>query len=152
MAAESDDLVTVRRGDLCESREQFIAHQCNCVSKSGRGVAKSVFQRFPEANIYSRRAAEDTPGHIVVRGRVVNMLAQRYPGKAKYANDTAALRLEWFDACLDEIAQLPDIGSVAFPFRIGCGLAGGDWAEYESRLVAFASRHNIRVVLYKFEG
>lgn len=143
--------VTERRGDVCEAREQFIAHQCNCVTRTAQGVAKALFRAFPDADIYKARAAADEPGRIVVRGRVINMLAQRYPGRARYANDTAEQRLAWFAACLDEIGRLPEIGSLALPHGIGCGLAGGDWDAYRGAIETFAERHDVRVVLYKYD-
>ena len=40
----------------------------------------------------------------------------------------------------DEIRkQLPDLKSIAFPFQIGCGLAGGDWNVYLNETERFAN-------------
>jgi hypothetical protein len=43
------------------------------------------------------------------------------------------------------LAQAP---SVAFPYKIGCGLGGGDWAAYLPLLVAFARAVPGHVRLY----
>ena len=48
--------------------------------------------------------------------------------------DDASQRLQWFFACLDAISDIPDLTSVAFPYTIGCGLAGGHWPDYERAL------------------
>jgi len=54
------------------------------------------------------------------------------------------MRLQWFKQCLAEIEKvIRDTDVVAFPYNIGCGLAGGDWAQY------FAQRINAKVVVYK---
>ena len=51
-------------------------------------------------------------------------------------------------ATLKEIAELPELESVAFPYQIGCGLAGGDWKQYRAALEDFAERvkeRNVKV-------
>ena len=35
--------------------------------------------------------------------------------------------------------MLPELESVAFPYGIGCGLAGGNWEEYQAMLEEFAN-------------
>jgi hypothetical protein len=54
--------------------------------------------------------------------------------------DDEKQRLKWFKATLKQIAQLPELESVAFPYQIGCGLAGGDWKQYRAALEEFAER------------
>ena len=46
-------------------------------------------------------------------------------------------RQGWFQDCLDAIGKL-NLKSVAFPYDIGCGLAGGKWARYDDMLQKFA--------------
>jgi hypothetical protein len=42
--------------------------------------------------------------------------------------------------------------SLAFPYGIGCGLAGGDWKVYETMLRDWAAAHPlINVVLYQWQ-
>ena len=43
-------------GDLLGAPEQWIAHQCNCRSRSARGLAEHLFGRFPHANVYEVNA------------------------------------------------------------------------------------------------
>jgi O-acetyl-ADP-ribose deacetylase (regulator of RNase III) len=97
--------VTVINGNLLASPEQFIAHQCNCVTKKGRGLAKSMFAAFPEANAYSSRTAPSIPGTIDVKGKVINMFAQYSPGKNV---DELNNREEWFIKCLGKIAVIAE--------------------------------------------
>ena len=127
---------------------QYVAHQCNCLTRRSAGFAHEVFDRFPEANIYAERPDRDyrppphlMPGNIVVRGRVINMLAQYFPGVPRYpdsALDGRAARLRYFAECLVKVSRLPGIESVAFPWRIGCNMAGGDWDAYRRTIDAFA--------------
>ena len=73
---------------------------------------------------------------------MVNLHAQRYPGRPKYDNDSKQLREKWFADGLSELSQHNAFAqphqSVAFPIEIGCGLAGGDWESYRKMIQVFA--------------
>lgn len=134
---------------------QIIAHQCNCTSKTAKGLAKLIFDKYPYTDVYSSRESPSTPGTISVTGGkakgrwVCAMFAQIYPGKFSSKGnppDTASNRKKWFQECLSKIAKIKNIRSVAFPEKIGCGLAGGDWDNYLEMLDNFASANpNIKV-------
>jgi hypothetical protein len=97
--------VMQRRGNVLDAKEDFICHQCNCVTTTAQGLAKDVFERFPDANVYRIRRRADVPGDITVHGRIVNMYAQLRPG-APSRGDTADERIAWFNMCLLKISQL----------------------------------------------
>eukprot|EP00040_Diaphanoeca_grandis_P039976 m.260805 g.260805 ORF g.260805 m.260805 type:complete len:227 (-) comp40668_c0_seq1:103-783(-) len=149
-------------GDLLRATEQYIVHQCNCTSKSGRGIAKTIFQQWPHADVYRERAQKGVThslGTIVVRGGtagrrgVINLFGQHSPGKPRpTGSDTPASRLKAFENCLEEMKDIVGLESVAFPFQIGSGLAGGHWPSYEKAINKFATDVNdfgIRVSIYK---
>lgn len=154
-------------GNLLEAKETFIAHQCNCISHRAAHLAKSVFDRFPYADIYDERTPNWIPppsmqmGDIVVCGNgldcrfVINMLAQMYPGSPRYPGSTRdgfLARQKAFQSCLDKITLLPELdstASVAFPYRIGCGVAGGSWTVYRRMIRVFAEKVNASVRVYK---
>jgi hypothetical protein len=53
---------------------------------------------------------------------------------------------------LDQLALLRDLRSIAFPYGIGCGLAGGNWKDYSKLLEAFAEKvtgNGVSVTLYR---
>lgn len=124
--------INFKEGNILEVDDQYIAQQCNCVTQNYKGLSKDIVEKFPWAKFYS--IPNRTPGRIAIAGDekinhryVIGMYAQRYPGLAKWSNDTEEKRAQWFQECLDQIAQIPNIKSIAFPYNIGCGLAGGDW-------------------------
>lgn len=133
-------------GDLLTFDAQYKAHQCNAVSTTGAGLAVAVFKAYPEANIYRNRTAPSAIGTISVHGPVINMIAQYYPGKAYRANDGPLARLNAFRTCLLEIGKILNLQSVAFPFGIGCGLAGGKWSDYLPLLEDFSKKHPAVIV------
>jgi O-acetyl-ADP-ribose deacetylase (regulator of RNase III) len=142
--------LVIKHGDLLEASEEFIAHQCNCTSRGARGLAKAIFARLPDSNVYLERDRHSEMGTIAVRGRVIAMFAQRSPGYPKDSGgDTLTARVRAFKSCLKEIATIqPKPRSIAFPYLIGCGLAGGKWGSYLEAIEIFAEESGIRVTLY----
>lgn len=149
--------IPVIKGNLLDAPEDYICHQCNSITTKSKGLSSAIFERFPEADIYKDRQIPDTPGTIKIRGRIINMIAQYYPGPPKFGNDTTQMRKYWFSECLAEIeTHLKGKGTIvrlALPWRIGCGLAGGNWNEYLQVLEYFAAKNSdwISVVLYNNE-
>jgi uracil-DNA glycosylase len=131
--------------DILDSDARIIAHVCNCTTKgSAKGVANAIFDRYPYADVYKRRKNNDTPGRIRLCGgknekKIVNMFAQKYPGKPNETDDTYELRKKWFEECLMRISTIKNLRSIAFPCRIGCGLAGGEWSDYQTMLESWSN-------------
>lgn len=143
-------------GDLLEATETYLCHQCNCVTNRSKHLATSVFKKFPYADVYTSRKEPDTPGTVILRGDgksqryVAAILGQYYPGKTKYPNsnkDGWEARLSYFKKALKTLTKLE--GSFAFPWRIGCGAAGGNWEAYQKVLQEFSDEIQGEVVIYK---
>jgi O-acetyl-ADP-ribose deacetylase (regulator of RNase III) len=153
------------KGNLLDAKEQFVCHQCNCVTRWAAHLAKDVFQRFPHADVYPPRIPlgyRDQPGTIKVCGDgndqrfVIAMFAQVYPGssKAGYTSDVDSIpsRARYFKECLDKMANGLTMASVAFPWQIGCGAAGGDWGTYVDMICDFSDKTIADVTIYKLPG
>jgi O-acetyl-ADP-ribose deacetylase (regulator of RNase III) len=121
-------------------------------------LSKSIFTAFPYADIYSDRTDghRDEPGTVMVCGDgkeeryVANLLGQYYPGKSRYDNDSSEKRLKWFSDCLEALETLEG-ESFAFPCRIGCGAAGGDWKKYKELIDNFATRVDAEVFIIELK-
>lgn len=158
-SANAGGAVVVVAGSLFDATEQYVVHQTNCVTTKGAHLSADMFVRFPYADVYVDRlksGKRDAPGSIIVRGDgkeqryVINAMGQFYPGKSRFNNDTQALRRPWFQSCLDEIGKLTNLTSIAFPFKIGCGAAGGDWTLYSKMIEEFAKSHpHVKVAVYQ---
>lgn len=123
-------------GDLFDTSAEVICHQVNCMGKMGSGVAKQIRSRYPEVyQEYLAFCKEGCGDHFWVLGHsqivsghdgkiIVNMFAQSsYGYDGGLYTDYAA-----FQSCLNEIrSKLPNITSIAMPYKVGCGLGGGDW-------------------------
>ena len=160
-------MIEIVTGDIFESTDKYLCHQCNCVTHLSAHLAKDVFERYPYADIYTPRGNStyaDTPGTIIIKGNgvderyIVAMLGQYYPGRAKYPKsslDGIPVRQKYFYHCLLRLAKVPDLESVAFPWRVGCGAAGGDWERYLGIITNFANYvdgKGVKVRVYRREG
>jgi hypothetical protein len=156
-------------GDLLEASTDYIVQQCCCTAVKAQGLSQAIATKWPEANPYKGRrrlrynwaveADRAKPGTIAVYGRVVCAFAQVCQGKpgaykdplGQNAVDTAVDRVRYFKECLAAIQELKP-QSVAFPYKIGCGLAGGAWTIYETVLKEWvAVNPSIHVMIYKLK-
>ena len=161
--------VHITTGNLLDAEDDIIAHQTNCTSKGVAGLAQQIFARYPHADTYRDRKTPDVPGTIYIMGSpggermVANLNAQYYPGNPKQeGKDTAEARVQFFGACLHALAKhirnkMHGHVTVGLPWRIGCGLAGGDWDTYKRMIASWAndtysnSEHAVTVNIYQLE-
>lgn len=162
-------------GDLFDSKAKYIAHQCNCLTYRAAHLAKDVFARYPYADIYSPRHkivvndngekeivwSQDVPGNIIVRGNgkdqryVVAILGQYYPGSPKNTDsmlDGTQARQKYFHSALWKLTKIRNLESVAFPYCIGCGAAGGDWVVYNKIIENFAKYLNGKADIFIYKN
>lgn len=163
------EYIKIVSGDLLNADEEYICQQTNCISVNAHGLSKTIRNKFG-IDPYSHRKSlngrnhaipEDCDKHGTIKVyqkafqkeiKVICMFAQYGMGKPfSYGNnveDSFEKRLHWFKLCLFEIAKLKP-RSLAFPYNIGCGLAGGNWDDYFSALTYFSNYFKIPVTIYK---
>lgn len=127
--------IRYKEGDLLEATEFMIAHQVNCLGAAG-GLAAAVFDKWPEAGreyqtlvkTFGNGRSEKLLGGIHISTTpdykiVVDLFGQYYPGEdyRPYALRSAFRQLA-------SLAYQLDAG-VAIPYKISCGICGGDWNE-----------------------
>jgi len=138
------------KGDIFNTDIQYIAQQCNCVTTYGRGLFTAIKNKYKWADTYSTNKNR-IPGTIDIKGNgkdkrfVINMYAQKNVGKHSFEK-----RIEWFKQCLYQISQIDGISEIAFPYKIGCGMGGGDWSVYRQMIKTFSDENpNIQVFIIK---
>ncbi len=159
------------KGDVLESKADVIVHQVNCQGVMGAGLAKQIKEKYPvvfwaykalcdedkRIRMQTGQARSGLLGRVQVCykenypiGRVedpqviVNLFAQdRYGRDGRCYTDYDALRL-----CLERVNQRFAGKTVAVPYMMGCGLAGGDWSVV-SRIIEESLR-DCYVVLCEF--
>ncbi len=171
-SASTATVYKILEGDLLDCKADAIAHQCNCVTVSGRGLYSALVEKYPYSDVYSRRKSSKTRpklGSIEIcrsadaqSPSIVCLYSQLGPGKPGQASkkygikasaDAAEKRLEYFEAALSALAdaaQAEQWKMIALPYNIGCGLAGGNWEDYSRMLNQFAAKlPSITICLYK---
>jgi O-acetyl-ADP-ribose deacetylase (regulator of RNase III) len=162
-------IIDIINGDILNAKESYICHQCNCVTKTSYGLSKSISNKYIWADIYKTRSENkqnvqelDEPGTIIELEdpidpnkfhKVICFMSQIGPRKPNtykklylnIYNDTYENRKKWFRDCL-HILDENNYETVAMPYGIGCGLAGGKWDEY----IKMLKECQTKIVLYKF--
>ena len=131
-------MITHKKGNLLSAKEKVIAHQVNCFGAAA-GLAAAIFRKWPTAeNDYmqvvkrvqkasghtkallgmSQLTGQQRDGHIIC-----NLFGQYEPGPAYNPK-----RLEQALEQLGNTARIMN-WSVALPYKLSCGIAGGDWDE-----------------------
>jgi O-acetyl-ADP-ribose deacetylase (regulator of RNase III) len=152
-------MIKIIDGDLLEAKEKYILHQTNSITNNAGGLALYLFLKYPFADVYKNRIENDVPGTVKVCGNgkdqryVINAFGQFYPGPPKYQGiDTAEKRQEYFSQCLQQVSQIENLESIAFPYLIGCGLAKGKWENYLKMIGDFSnmdSMKDVSVIIYR---
>lgn len=154
-------------GDLLTSKEDYIIQQCNCISVKPHGLSKYIAEKRGCDPYSIRRCVGNKnlavekdraiPGTIYVKDSVICLFAQygmgqpyMYNNKNKQWRDGYQNRLQWFTEALEKIPLLePTPKSLGVPFKIGCGLAGGNWKQYKKILEEFSDKFGIAIKIYK---
>ena len=156
-------MITIKTGDLLQAEETIIGHQVNCYGVAG-GLAHWVFNRWPEAGrdygqlierihkIYNNEAGvksallgfmqptgELPDGHIIA-----NLYGQFQPG--------ADYRPKALEEALERLGDFARATgrSVALPYKLSCGICGGDWDEVQQ--IIERTMEGVNCVIYRREG
>lgn len=146
-------MITYRIGDLLAQPDlTHIAHQANLYHTFGSGIARSIKERFPDAykadlaTPYGKVSKLGTwslsPGNPVL----INLYTQRGISSVdrctSYVDmDKAFTSLSSFLASLNEPIRL------GIPYKIGCGLGGGDWEVVEAMLLKHFGQSPIDLII-----
>lgn len=162
------------QGNIFDSNADAILHQVNCQGVMGAGVAKQVREKYPFVyNLYKQLCnkdkifkdhlgfshsnllgyaqvcpinhEEDKLINLENKHYIVNLFAQDDCGSDKCYTDYKALK-----KCLEYVNKRFAGKSVAIPYLMSCGLAGGDWSIV-SKIIE-ETLTDCDVTLYEYKG
>jgi len=148
-------MLQYKDGDILEAEEKIICHQTNCLGIMGAGLALQIAKKYPEVNKKYKDFCIDygewnflgqTQLVNTHDGKIVaNCFGQQRPGFGKQT-DYKALR-----TCLETVERFASHNnfSVAIPYKIGCGLAGGDWKIVEKMIKDIFEKSTVQLCIYK---
>ena len=163
--------IHVVKGDIFNTHCNIICHQVNCQGVMGHGIAKQVkekyegvfneYKRYCDAHADNREAmlgealiVDVDYGAAVLdwlvnkeRKYIANIFGQLTYGTGLRTNYKAlVLGLE----VVANFAKEHNL-SVAIPYKIGCGLAGGDWNKVNILIEGVFAGTGIEVLMYRYE-
>lgn len=136
-------MIEIVNGDLLKADLPIIAHQTNCLGVMGAGIAKSI--KYKWSIVYmqyvnyckSFNYSKDLLGkcQVCLTGtKPINLVANLFgeysftEAVTSYENrhtDYDALKNALLD--LKAFCKTEGLAKVGIPYKLGCGLAGGDW-------------------------
>lgn len=149
-------IVNIIKGSILDAPQSHIAHGVNCQNKMGSGVAKVLFNKYPEVKEQYHELFKEFES-LFINGRedmlgkvqqvkcsdkvILNCFTQEYfgyDGKLYVSYDA-------IKKCFSAINN-SGITELAIP-KIGCGLAGGDWDLVRFIIDQYTS--NVKVYVYE---
>lgn len=150
-------MVKIELGDILDIDHGIILHQVNCQNAIGAGISGAIINKYPiVAEKYHELCEEGVKlGQLQYVGTgtgvgFVNCFSQYNYGNSaktgiKYTNE---------DLLIDGIIYTCEYFAVSdwpvyVPWKVGCGLAGGDWSTVLSGIID-KSEHidNLTIVRY----
>lgn len=152
-------MVTIKNGNLLDAKEKVIAHQVNCQGAAA-GLAAAIFRKWPWAkNDYMQCVTRirKMAGHTKALLGMAQLTGQQKDGHiicnlyGQYEAG-AAYNPEKLEQALAQLAATARImkWSVALPWKLSCGICGGDWDEVQQ--IIERTMDGVDCVIYRREG
>lgn len=120
-----------KRSGKNKKDKRIIIHQVNCKGVMGAGFAKQVKDKYPQLfKNYRERCMMFDYTELLGTNYyyedeniiIVNMFSQN-----NYGTEARQTNYEAMATCLDKIRKMYPTQTIIAPYRVGCGLGGGDW-------------------------
>ena len=127
--------IIYKTGNVLDAQTDIIAHQVNCQGVMGAGLAKQVRNKYPQAyREYQEECMFEHTINLLGKCQLIKVDDSKWIanlfGQDDYGRDKRYTNYEAIYTALSDLAvQMLDNGmeSVAIPYKMSCGLAGGDW-------------------------
>lgn len=158
--------IPVIRQNILDADIDVLIQQCNCYGVMGAGLAKSLKDAYPQVHevdvAFRLPFGPERLGHWSVANvpnrvtgnllQVVNVYAQVGFGRDKKQTREDVL-IDTIENILRSAKDNQPYGqrriSIGIPWRIGCGLGGGDWGLVLTELNRLYNELGVDLRLYK---
>lgn len=149
-------------GNLFDSTADVLCHQVNLYGFMGGGIAAEVKERFPEVNnTYERFCDVDRVDRTELLGEV--LIVEEETGNNQFIANCFCQNEYGVRGCLTNYEKMEDCfksilnwmrmnnkKSVALPYKIGCGISGGDLEIVEPIIKKVFDVPGITVEIWKY--
>lgn len=155
--------IHVVQGDLLQSDCTVIAHQCNCFSTMGAGIAKQIASKYPEAyhaDQYFGQSPEDRLGkYSVVCYQNPPLIICNLYGQYRYGRGQVQTDYQALSSAIGYMFEMLSVNQhsifshfsikIGMPYGMGAVLAGGDWNTIYQIIESQSNKYGLDVYLYK---
>lgn len=133
-------MIQIIHGDLLQCNATYICHQVNCMGVMGAGVAKQIKSLYPKVFFNYQNLCkqyENRPAQLLGSTQMIALseisstpCVVNLFGQVGYGRDSVQTNLPALQKACQKVADYADPEEIiAMPYRIGCGLAGGNWGD-----------------------
>ena len=160
-------MIKIVNGDLLQANIPLIAHQVNCLGVMGAGIAKAIKNKWNfvyviysgSCRFYKHSKKLLGKCQICPTGDTPIKYVANLFGEYSYTESVAPYenRHTDYDALKSALVKLKEdcesynIKEIGIPYKLGCGLAGGDWDNvvYPMLQKLFTDDSTITLYIYK---
>lgn len=139
-------------GNIIDVKKGIIMQQVNCQNVMGSGVAAAIYNEYPFVKNMFHSYSETIPMnkrlgrfqivHLDPELIIVNSFSQFY-----YGRDPSYLYTD-YESLFENLKRLNKLSThekikAYIPYKIGCGLANGDWEKVEN----FIDENNLNNII-----
>lgn len=148
----------MKKGNILKCSQDIICHQTNCMGVMGSGLAKQIKEKYPEVFKGYYYTCKTTPAPEIFGTALIceandgKYIANLF-GQMNYGTDKQYTDYDKLKQALQEVhsfAKAKNL-SVAIPYKLGCGLAGGDWNTVFD-IITEIFYDDVELEIYKYEG
>jgi len=147
-------MIVYHNEDLLASDCTVIAHQVNCQSKMGAGIALRISKLFPRACLpyfEDKRPVNERLGTCLIGHEPGNKKVAHLYGQLRYGRDKRYTDYDALHNALHSLAeQLQQPFKLGLPLGMGCNNAGGDWNIVLQILEHVSNEHQINIHVYNY--
>lgn len=153
------------QGNLLLEKCDIICHQVNCIGVMGAGIAAQIKEKWN--NVFTRYKticclssnSENLLGECqIVKvhdpniSYVANLFGQNLISRQGVMTNYQALEEAMRDVVEFATLNYPNGCTVGFPYKIGCGIAGGDWNVVKDIIIKVFQDTNINIKIVEFKA
>ncbi|MGK4040870.1 macro domain-containing protein [Heyndrickxia oleronia] len=153
-------MIRIVEGNILDAPEDLIGHQVNCKGVMGAGLAKQIREKYPNVFKDYKELCLNQAGKLLGATQyietsdgkvIVNLFAQDGFGRDKQYTDYKALEdsLKGLKYAITSDQCKYKGKSIALPYGIGCGLAGGNWSIVYNMISDIFN--DVYLTLYKYK-
>lgn len=133
----------------------IVCHQVNCKGVMGAGLAKQIKEKFPFVfKAYKKKCLSTNSLALLGDVQFVSVLERNYIiancfGQERYGADKMYTDYEALRKCFRMIHSNFPNDTIRIPYKMGCGLAGGDWSVVRGIIEEEFSGDDCRIEIWR---